>query len=131
VTFLASTSTTRASPATSTDRFQLIILKQDWYDLKLGYKYTQALPLLKSVDAADNLFVLGTSEIEPYSWPRQSITLTVQATAKLIQALPRDEDLKGPVRAMQKVKKRLGWGNPIEAALHLKAFLATVDGELI
>lgn len=131
LTLLFSTSTANSSSATSLDRFQLVILKQDWYDLKLGHKYTQALPTLKSANTADSLFLIGTNEVEAYNWTRQSITLTGQATAKLIQALPRDEDLKKHIQYMAKVKREHGWGNPIEPALHLKGFLATLNDELI
>jgi len=131
LTLPALASTVSAASASSSDRFQLVILKQDWYDLKLGYNYTEALPVLRSANAADNLVVIGTNDIESYRWMQQSIILTVQATAKLIQVLPQIEDLRGPIRAMHKVKKERGWGNPIEAALHLKGFLAAVGDQVI
>jgi hypothetical protein len=123
--------TVNADSAPGSDRFQFVILKQDWYDLKLGYKYTEALPVLRSANAAEILFVIGTKDIESYRWTGQSIGLTAEATAKLIQVLPRIEDLKGPIRAMHKVKTEHGWGNPIETALHLKGFLAMADDRVI
>ena len=128
---LAYPSTAGTSSTPIPNRFQLVILKQDWYDLKLGHKYTQALPIFKSADAADRLFVIGMNEIESYHWTRQSITLTAAATAKLIQALPPEGDLKKHIQYMAKVKREHGWGNSIEPALHLKGFLVTVNDEVI
>jgi hypothetical protein len=131
LTLPALASTVSAASAPSSDRFQLVILKQDWYDLKLGYNYTEALPVLRSANAADRLFVIRTNDIESYRWTGQSIALTAEGTARLIQILPRVEDLKGPIRAMHKVKMEHGWGNPIETALHLKGFLAMADDRVI
>jgi hypothetical protein len=66
-----------------------------------------------------------------YNWTRQSISLTKEATDKLIRALPVEQDLKKHVQHMAKVKKERGWGNIIEPALHLKGFLAILNDEII
>jgi hypothetical protein len=128
--FVTTLLTTMPSSASS-GRFQLIILKQDWYDVKLGYKYSQALPILKSASEADTLFVIGISEVESYNWTRQCITLTAEATTRLIQALPQEQDLKEHIQYMANVKRKFGWGNPIEPALHLKGFLVKADDEVV
>jgi hypothetical protein len=55
----------------------------------------------------------------------------MEATARLIRALPREQDLKKHIQYMANVKRKFGWGNPIEPALHLKGFLVKVDDEIV
>lgn len=117
--------------ASNSEKFELVILRQDWSDLKLGYSYAQALPILRSANASERLCIISLTDIEWYSWTRQSISLTKEATEKLIQALPVEQDLKKHVRHIARVKKERGWGNMIEPALHLKGFLAILDDEII
>ncbi len=124
-------SSTNVFAKTVSQKVQIVILKEDWFDLKLGYAYAQALPLLKSATIKDSLFLIGMDDIESYHWTRQSITLTKEATGKLIRALPEERDLKKHVQYMAKVKKERGWGNRTEAALHLKGFLVICDDELL
>jgi hypothetical protein len=124
-------SSTNGFAGTVSKKVEILILKEDWFDLKLGYTYAQALPILKSAMTAGSLFIVGMSDIESYHWTQQSITLTEEATDKLIPALPRERDLKKHVQYMTKVKKEHGWGNLIESALHLKGFLVTCNDELI
>jgi hypothetical protein len=124
-------SSTNVFASTVSQKVEIVILKEDWFDLKLGYTYAQALPILKSAKTADTLFIIGMSDIESYHWTQQSITLTKEATDKLMRALPEDRDLKKHVQYMTKVKKERGWGNLIEPALHLKGFLVTCNDELI
>ncbi len=121
-------------PATAdmgSNKLELVILKQDWYDIKLGYIYTQALPLLESANSSGHLHVISLNDIEMYHWARQSILLTPEATDRLIAALPKDEEIKKPIQYMARVKKERGWGNAIEPALHLKGFLVTLDNKII
>jgi hypothetical protein len=115
--------------AESSNRFQLVILKKDWSDLKLGYTFPEAFTLLKSAQTAGPLLVIGQEDIESYNWSRQSITLSVQATVKLMASLPPEDDWKPNNRFMAKVKREHGWGNPIEWALHQKGFLVFINEE--
>lgn len=121
------------SPAKATEptQFQLVILKQDWSDLKLRYSSDEALPLLKAARAAGTLTIIGLEDIESYHWPRQSITLTTQATTRLMADLPPEGEWKSNLRAMAKIKRNYGWGNPIEWSLHQKGFLVTVNDEAL
>jgi hypothetical protein len=116
---------------TSTNKFELVILKQDWFDLKLGYTYAQAFPILKSANASERLCIISLNDIESYNWSRQSLILTLEATEKLIRTLPNEQDLKKHVQAMARIKKERGWGDIIEPALHLKGFLVTLNDEII
>jgi hypothetical protein len=127
----ASASTANSSSSAGSSGFQLVILKQDWHDLKLGCTYAQTFPLLKSINPSERLFSVGISDVESYNWTRQIITLTAESTENLIKALPQEKDLKNYIQYMARAKRERGWGNPIEPALHLKGFLVTVDDELI
>ncbi|HMK64343.1 MAG TPA: hypothetical protein VK564_01030, partial [Thermodesulfobacteriota bacterium] len=113
------------------DGFSLVILKQDWYDLKLGYTYTQALPLLEKVETSGSLFVLETKDIASYLWFRQAIALTDQATQRLLGVLPAKEELRPYIRGMANWKEKEGYGNPLEMPLYAKGFLVKVSGRVL
>lgn len=125
--------TVNVNPSIGADQkgFQLLILKQDWSDLKLRYSFDEALPLLKAARNAGALMEIGLEDIESYHWPRQSITLTTQATTRLMAALPPESELKPNIRGMAQFKKERGWGNPIEWALHQKGFLTLISEEVL
>jgi hypothetical protein len=111
--------------------FALVVLKQDWYDLKLGYTYQQALPLLKKAEPAGSLFILETKDIASYQWVRQMITLTPEATQRLLKVLPAKEDLRPYIRGMANWKDKEGFGNPLEMPLYAKGFLVKVNDQVI
>ncbi|MFZ5859073.1 MAG: hypothetical protein ACOYZ6_19770 [Chloroflexota bacterium] len=117
-----------AKPAT--DSFQLFILKEGWWDLQLGYKPETAQLILKEADTSDSLFVIGIDEIEKYDWDLQTITLTEDATIKLIEAVmaqgeTSDENLK----KFKEMMANAGFGNQLELALYNLAFVVKVNNE--
>jgi len=63
--------------------FQLHILKEDWYQLDLGYERERAWIILKEADLDSSSFVITEDDIESYDWSEQSIMLTLEATTKL------------------------------------------------
>ncbi len=127
-TLLALPSKTQAQ-ADTMPQFQLLILNQDWHDLQLGYKYITAQPNLNAADKSNPLFVIGLEEIESYDWTWQAITLTPDATTRLIDVLPLSD--KDGVRSLIDLKESLGWGNPLENALYIHPFVVMVNDEML
>ncbi|MCI0399334.1 MAG: hypothetical protein L0332_25565 [Chloroflexi bacterium] len=117
------------SSAAGGNKFQLVILKQSWQELKLGYSYESAWPALTAVDRANSLFTIGLAEMESYHWSQQTITLTQEATNGLIDALAQAGQLKEDAAALKALEASLGWGNPVERALYTRGFVATLNGE--
>ncbi len=112
--------------------FELIILQQDWQDLKLGYQAQPALAVLKSAPTHDNLYVITLKEIEQYDWDKQTFILTQVATQALEHTLLSQGRLKDDgVQALINLKKSLGWGNPIERALYTQAYVVKVENEFL
>ena len=79
--------------------FELTILRQNWWDLELGYDPDPAQAILGDADTSNSLFVVRMEQIENYDWNTQTITLTKQATNDLFLALAAqgqggDEDLQ-------------------------------------
>lgn len=110
--------------------FKLIILKQEWGQLKIGYASEPAQTLLKSVDSSDPLFTVNIELVEKYDWNLQTITLTQQGTDQLIKALTSLEDTDSDeVTQLQEMKKNLGWGNPVENVLYNHAFIIQADNQ--
>ncbi|MBI5929694.1 MAG: hypothetical protein HY862_10320 [Chloroflexi bacterium] len=110
-------------------QFQIIILNQDWNDLQLGYRFITAQPNLNAADKSNPLFTIGLEEIESYDWTWQAITLTPDATTRLIDVLPISD--KEGVRSLIDLKESLGWGNPLENALYIHSFVVMVNGEML
>ncbi len=110
-------------------QFQLIILNEDWHDLQLRYEYNTAYPNLTAADKSNPLFTIGLAEIESYDWTWQAITLTPDATTRLIDALPLSD--KDGVRSLIALKESLGWGNPLENALYIHPFVVMVNDEML
>ncbi|KAB2854076.1 MAG: hypothetical protein F9K46_17455, partial [Anaerolineae bacterium] len=127
-TLLTQPSKTQAQ-ADTMPQFQLIILNQDWHDLQLGYKYITAQPNLNAADKSNPLFTIGLAEIESYDWTWQAITLTPDATTRLIDVLPISD--KDGVRSLINLKESLGWGNPLENALYIQSFVVMVNDEML
>lgn len=110
-------------------QFQLIILNEDWHDLQLRYEYNTAYPNLTAADKSNPLFTIGLDEIESYDWTWQAITLTPDATSRLIEVLPISD--KEGVRSLIELKESLGWGNPLENALYIHPFVVMVNNEML
>jgi hypothetical protein len=115
------------------DDFQLVILRSDLSDLKLGFGFTyeNAFPKLKAAGSASALFVVGTDQIETYRWATQSITLTDEGTRGLLAALEPPEQLKESVRGSNSLRARLGWGDRLDHGLYTKGFLVALGGEAL
>ena len=124
----ANTSPTTELQTSDTSRFQLVILKQNTFSLRLGYDAEEALPKLLAVNLKDNIFIVGLNEIESYDWTSQSITLTSQATAHLRHALSLRPESDEGITDLNAMKKSLNWGNPFEHALYVQAFVVVIDG---
>lgn len=127
-TLLTLLSSTQAQ-ADNPPQFQIIILNQDWNDLQLGYKYITAYPNLNAADKSNPRFVIRLEEIESYDWTWQAITLTPDATTRLIDVLPLSD--KEGVRSLIELKESLGWGNPLENALYIHSFVVMVNDEML
>ncbi len=127
-TLLALPSSTHAQ-ADTMPPFQLIILNEDWHDLQLRYEYNTAYPNLNAADKSNPLFTIGLAEIESYDWTWQAITLTPDATTRLIDVLPISD--KDGVRSLIALKESLGWGNPLENALYIHPFVVMVNDEML
>jgi hypothetical protein len=130
ITFMTSFAfnTPATEPRSSeTHRFQLIILKQNAFSLRLGYDSGEALSKLLAVKLEDNLFSVGLNEIESYDWTSQSITLTHQATEDLCQSLLLNPGLDKDIFDLNAMKTSLGWGSKLERKLYLQAFVAVID----
>jgi hypothetical protein len=79
----ATSTSSSSGEKTSKPSFQLYILKEDWYQLDLGYERERAWIILKEADLGDSSFVITEDDIESYDWSEQSIMLTLEATTKL------------------------------------------------
>jgi len=107
-------------------RFQLIILKQNAFDLGLGYDSGEAQSKLLKVNLRDNLFFVGLKEIESYDWICQAITLTQQATEDLSQALSLKPKPEKGITNLNEMKRSLSWGSELERKLYLQAFMVVI-----
>ncbi len=116
---------------TAVATFQLIILKQRWSDLKLGYRAPDALRVLAAIGDGDGLYVAAAQDLDVYDWDRQTLTLTSDATAALMRALADQGSPPDGVKAIVEMRSRLGWGNRLESALYTRCFVVNVDGALI
>lgn len=122
--------TVAMEPQTSgTSKFQLLILKQNAFSLRLGYDSGETLSKLVAVNLKENLFSVGLNEIESYDWTCQSITLTPQATEDLGQALSLNPELDKGITDLNAMKKSLGWGSQLESKLYARAFVVVIDSQ--
>ncbi len=112
-------------PASS---FKVIILRETWLNLRLGYEGDFAQATLRSADISNPVLVLGEDQIEKYDWDLQTITLSKGATDDLGSALAKIDAI-GPdeIEKLKDLKENLGWGNPIERALYIHPFIVQVD----
>lgn len=110
--------------------FELYILKQNWWELELGYDPDPAQAILGDADTSDSLFVVRLEQIESYDWNTQTITLTKQATNDLFLALAAqgqggDEELQ----KLKDLKRSLGYGNALENELYIHGFVVKTSGQ--
>lgn len=110
--------------------FKLIILKETWFDLHMGYDPEPAEAALQAADLSTPLWVAGKEHIETYDWDAQTLTLTRQGTEELIEAVAtlKGTDPEG-VAQLKALQESLGWGNPLERALYIHPFVVQVDSQ--
>jgi len=109
--------------------FKIIILKDNWFDLKIGYEAEKAQSVLSSADISNPVFVITKNQIEKYDWDLQTITLTSTATKELGEALSNIGADSNEIEKLNNLKESLGWGNPIERALYIHPFIVQVDNQ--
>lgn len=107
--------------------FQLVILKENWFDLELGYDPDAAFERLRTADYTAPVFVLMLDDLESYRWDWQMLTLTKTATQRLAESLSslnHQED----IQKLMDLEANLGWGNPLAQALYLQPFVVQTEG---
>ncbi len=68
---------------TTTQSFQLYILKADWRSLNAVSDKETFETSLRSVGLQESLVIIDASDIEAYDWSHQTLTLTEETTSKL------------------------------------------------
>jgi len=130
IAILSSCSSISASQqSTPETEFKIIILKENWWDLKIGYEAEKAQAILGSADFSDPLFVITKEKIEKYDWDLQTITLSSTTTKELGEALSNLGKDSGEIEKLNHLKESLGWGNPVERALYIHSFIVQVDSQ--
>ncbi len=109
--------------------WQLVIFKQGWNELQLGYAAAPAQTALFALDTQDPLFVVSLPEISAYDWEQQTVTLTSEASTALAQALADDGGARADVTVLTDFYENLGWGSAVSRALYTRAFVVLVEGE--
>jgi Cytochrome P460 len=68
--------------------FKLTILREKWlFDIQLGYEFDESQRILKDIPIVNPLDVISENDIESYDWAEQIITLTPEATSRLMSSL--------------------------------------------
>ena len=118
-----------ARPGQSEPGFRLVILKADpmFEEGKTVQDYERVWERVKK-PGSEVLFEVGVREIESYDWKRQSITLTAEATKRLVAVLPSREQMNPTARSIKNMSERLGWGDAVGLSLLYKGFLVFVEG---
>jgi hypothetical protein len=118
-----------ARPGEEASKFKLVILKSDLAFDSGGtaQDYPRVWERLATF-SPHALFEVGIREIESYDWKRQSITLTAEATHRLVAALPSMGQMNPDARAIKSMQEKLGWGDAVGLSLLYKGFLVLVDG---
>ena len=109
--------------------FKIIILKENWFDLEVGYEAEKAQSVLSSADTSKPIFVISKDNIEKYDSDLQTITLTSSATNELGTALIKIDANSTEIEKLTNLKESLGWGNSVERALYLHPFIVQVDNQ--
>ncbi len=112
----------------SIPRFQLLILRENWFDLGLGYDPEPALERLSAADYSNPLFTVTLDDIDGYVWDWQTITLTPDATRKLVQTVDEVEHPEGAQRLLD-LEASMGWGDLLSRGLYIQPFVVLADGE--
>ncbi len=107
---------------------ELAILDTGLDDPQWPAGFEQALQLLSQRRALGARLTLAGEDIDEWDWATQAITLSDAATARLLAALPADEELSDDVRHMKAMHEQLGWGNPIGLRLQARGFLVSLQG---
>ena len=114
------------SPVPNNAGFQITIFDDSWLDLHLSYTPGEAFPILLNLDRTQDLFTIGLQQIENCDWDTQTLTLTRDATGDLLKAL--ESATYGQESLVTDMLDELGWGNHLEKALYLKAFVVSIEG---
>ena len=110
---------------------ELAILDAGLDDPQWPAGFEDALQLLSRRRARGARLVLSADDLEEWNWTTQAVTLSLAATARLLAALPADEELSEGVRHLKSMYEQLGWGNPIALRLQMRSFLVSLDGEAL
>jgi hypothetical protein len=78
--------------------YELVFLAADWNDLALGYAWEEAWPKLRAAAGGPGGFVVREADVQSYYWPTQRVTLTPEATTRLLAGLR--ELKKEPLRKL-------------------------------
>jgi hypothetical protein len=117
------------SSTLSNDRFQLIIFRESlWDDSYMATEAQDAFPLIADFDEEQSIFVINLNDVELYDWDQQTITLTQEATERLVKAVENEEISDPSLETLIGIKESMGLGNPTERALYTRAFSVKVDG---
>jgi hypothetical protein len=108
-------------PAEACRVWHLRILTGLWGDLKLGYEYQVAWPLLLGA-ANQELFRLTVDGVTAYDWQAQVIHLTQTASDALADTLVRT-----PRSVPGNLTYSLGWEVAVASTLNHRAFLVYLD----
>ncbi|MFN8007061.1 MAG: hypothetical protein U0V70_08600 [Terriglobia bacterium] len=115
----------------SNSDFQFIILKQLQSELPRRYSASEMFPILQSLGTGEALQVLKVDDIAVYDWDRQVITLTGEASQALKLNLEKAESPPEEIKAINRMKESLDWGNVIERALSRVCFTVNLRGTMI
>ncbi|MBS1796162.1 MAG: hypothetical protein JSS81_20080 [Acidobacteria bacterium] len=119
---------TESKPDAKTD-FRLVVLRENWFSLKMGYDPDPAMAALEKADLSNPLFVAGLDDVESGDWNRATITLTKPATDRLVEALKTVESRGAGVEGLKKLQSQMGYGNPLERILYIHPFIVETNGE--
>ncbi|HEX3129208.1 MAG TPA: hypothetical protein VH394_17875 [Thermoanaerobaculia bacterium] len=123
------------------DGYSLCIFGGNWFDLGLGYEGPTALEKLRKQDAKAAIACFGPESIESFEWNTQRLTLTREATGRLVHAIRRYDsqvertgaaaEFAAGEEKLKKLMDSLDWSSDIEMDLQLRAFQVRVDDKPI
>jgi len=107
----------------------IVVLKQDWQELGLGYEAAPALSRLRAVSLVDPLFQAEPGDIDAYRWSSETLLLTPHATSRLLEALTRSSERQEGIKKLNALKESLGDGNALAHALYVRGFVVLLGEE--
>ena len=110
-------------------RFRMVILRQSWSSMALGYQHEAAWGKLRVAPLGDALATITSGDIDSYDWQTQALRLTVEASRQIVAALPKAAGREAGAQALMALEERLGWGNPVERALYTRPFVVLLGDE--